>query len=256
MPVIDVNSACTELVVEASCRRDDCPVHNPSPSGGDETLKDLVRKFIDVVRSSLPETKLRSNLTAEELGIVSLVLEEVGFEHRELVPKPLVGHYRDQDGESTGTYPVNAYCVYAVRRLCDDLLDVRPEYYKQDDYRATAWLDDLVHSLLVKDSVLHVHHVVDHIVESRPLPPIVLTPYGDTLVEVTPEGSGRHRRDGNLIHRNATAIHARCRGFVDSVPCSDGFRVLVCRACYFRYYMPATVVTFGDLRSHAARSLP
>lgn len=248
-----------------------------------EALRNLVRNFTEIVRNSPPpnvarcthtemEARMPDNLSTDAVDIICYVLRAAGHECCQLVPKILKGHYCDQDGSSTGTFPINASCPYTVRSMSDDLLDVRPEDTVRDNYAATKWLDDIVRNLLALDhgfspcsywnlplssassSEQVIDRVVDHIVASRPLPPIVLTPYGDALVEVAPENNV-HRRDGDLLRRNSTGVHARCHGYINSIPCSDDFRVLVCMTCHFRYYAPVAVKTFGDLRAYAAKRL-
>ena len=44
-------------------------------------------------------------------------------------------------------------------------------------------------------------------------------------------------------------VHEICRGWVDIKPISTTHQALVCRSCGMRILVPASVKTFGDLRS-------
>lgn len=46
-------------------------------------------------------------------------------------------------------------------------------------------------------------------------------------------------------------MHRSCHGTFEVVGCSDSYRVLVCKKCHFRTYLPVAVRTFGQLRLHA-----
>src|SRR3989344_1709972 len=70
-------------------------------------------------------------LPADEVQILFVTVSAAGFEPTKVVPGKLVGHYRDQDGSSTGeTYPINSSCPYKVISRDGD-----------GDYHATGWLD-------------------------------------------------------------------------------------------------------------------
>ena len=75
-------------------------------------------------------------LTDDEVQILFTTVSAAGFEPTRVVSGKLVGHYRGQDGSSTGeTYPINGYCPYKViDRDGDDL------------YHATGWLDRAIQS--------------------------------------------------------------------------------------------------------------
>lgn len=86
--------------------------------------------------------------------------------------------------------------------------------------------------------------------------PIVLTQYGETLLEYPKDnyGSSVERDQDNSEDEQAelsccVGVHAVCRGWVDHSEISETYQVLTCRKCNLRFMFPKEVKTYGDLRA-------
>ena len=84
------------------------------------------------------------------------------------------------------------------------------------------------------------------------LEPIVLTQFGETLIEQ----EGHNLKDTNAIFNvyenriieKCIAVHDICRGFIDCKPVSKTHNVILCRACGLRINIPIVIATYGQLR--------
>jgi hypothetical protein len=173
--------------------------------------------------------------------IVLGVLRAAGFEAGRVSRRPAIGHYKDQGGSSTDeTYSLNRVSGITVHEL-----DV-----------ATVWLNEVW--ARVRSCRDHeVGEYLDRIVAaSRPLLPIVLTPYGETLREHPPSNAfGEHARDSTRL-TGCVGVHDVCGGWVDLRRASASHDALLCRGCGLRVIVPRTLATYGDLRLHFAELQP
>jgi hypothetical protein len=184
------------------------------------------------------------------------ILREAGFAPHTLQIQALRGNYRDQDGLNTGeTYPINLFCPFTV--MVEENEFWMSEARLVPDYRASTWLELLVQKTkdLRMEPFTAESKLRDCIVQARPLEPIGLSEFGDTLIEF-PGDLNSHVRDDDLIWQRAGSVmHRSCRGTLEMVGCSDFYRVLTCKKCNFRMYIPVEVQTFGQLRQYALRQI-
>jgi hypothetical protein len=86
-----------------------------------------------------------------------------------------------------------------------------------------------------------------------PLEPITLTEFGETLARYP----GSSRDGGDHEHmRDCVGIHTCCDGFCDLRAVSQTHNIILCRACKLRVVIPATVMTYGQLRAHFEKFQP
>jgi hypothetical protein len=203
------------------------------------------RKFVDFV------VRIRENTWTEvdpieRDGVVMTVLRAVGHDASGLVAKNLRGNYFDQDGSRTGeTYPINTVCPLTVTsQAVADPCAGNPRI--EDDYGATCWLNEAVRVILrEKDADSALGSLVELVVKSVPLEPILLTSFGDRLLET--RRTENHVRDTDVIWMNSVR-HDRCNGIIEMHPCSEAWRTLACRKCGLRLRVPSSITTFGELR--------
>lgn len=190
-----------------------------------------------------------TDLPITALNLMTVTVQQAGFEASAVVPGKLRGHYLEQDGGRTGeTYGINGWCAFKV-------LD--PD--GRDHFAATAWLDQMVCFIIqggraqLEGEAL-VEAVVREIERSRPLPPIQLTAEGDILCEYPPQGTGLvdHQRDN---HQFSVCVHGICRGWMDRQKATPTLDALVCRSCHCSFRFPRELKTYGELRQYLSEKL-
>ncbi|OQA04476.1 MAG: hypothetical protein BWY68_00286 [bacterium ADurb.Bin400] len=213
---------------------------------------DVATMFVDLVLRHKLWDKV-GTLPEDEVRILFDVVAAAGFNPTRVVPGVLVGHYRDQDGSSTGrTYPINSLCPYKV--VGKD----------SDHYFATGWLDCALRRVyygMVRqhESPKKLIEVMNEEIErSVPLEPVRLTPEGDLLREYPPSTLGfgleyfvRHTRDENNLD-TCVGVHEFCSSWMDRRRATETHDAIVCRGCYLRVLFPREVKTYGELRQALA----
>jgi len=190
-------------------------------------------------------------LSEDEVQILFDTVSAAGFDPARVVPGKLRGHYRDQDGSSTGeTYPINGLCPFKVVSGDED----------GDHYFATGWLDCALRRVVNgstrqnegREKLTEV--MAEEIERSVPLEPIPLTPEGDLLREYPPGTCGygliyfvKHTRDESSLG-SCVGVHEYCDNWMDRRRATKTHDALVCRGCHLRVLFPKEVKTYGDLR--------
>jgi len=192
-------------------------------------------------------------LPADEAQILFDTVSAAGFDPKEVVPGKLVGHYRDQDGSSTGeTYPINCLCPFKVVGQEDG-----------DHYFATGWLDCALRRVVYgitrqnesREQLIEV--ITAEIERSIPFIPIQLTPEGDMLREYPPSTVGlsslayfvEHTRDDRKLPCSySCGVHLHCGGYMERHGATATHDAIVCRSCHLRVLFPKEVKTYGELR--------
>ena len=220
--------------------------HWDSHSRVDESV---LRRFADLAVGFQDGTWMEVD-PVERDGTVMTVLRAAGYDASGVVLKNLLGQYRDQDGCTGETYVINSICPLTVVHQVpvDPFSGVTRT---EDDYSATGWLDVAVTTILrnwSRESVdVVLGKLAEMIEESAPLEPIVLTSFGDCLIETY--RTENHVRDTDAIWMKAVR-HGRCNGSIEMHPCSEAWRVLACGKCNLRVYVPSSISTFGELRAN------
>ena len=189
-------------------------------------------------------------LPVVEMQVLFDTVFTAGFNPKKVVPGRLVGHYRDQDGSSTGeTYPINSLCPFKV--VSDE---------DCNHYFATGWLDCAFRHAVYgstrqnegREKLIEV--MAEEIKRSVPLELIQLTPEGDLLREYTPstlafglEYFVDHTRDDNNLD-SCVGVHKFCNSWMDRTRATETHDAIVCRGCHLRVLFPKEVKTYGDLR--------
>lgn len=201
---------------------------------------DVAVAFVDLVlKYNWNEVE---KLPADEVQILFATVSAAGFNPTKVVPGKLVGHYRDQDGSSTGeTYPINSYCPYKVIDQDGD-----------DHYHATGWLDgalSLVKGTRERNLQGQIEMIRHEIERSIPLEPIPLTGDGDFLREYPPSGGYfvDHTRDTNNLG-SCVGVHEFCNSWMDRMRATRTHDAIVCRSCHLRVLFPKEIKTYGELR--------
>lgn len=206
----------------------------------------MVADFTALVYS--PAWISKTELSTHALDIVAQLLCKAGHDVGTVAYGRLHGEYRDLDGSRTGeTYPINSDCP--LKALAPD---------GKNNYRATEWLEVLyrrIRSFLTSgvEPTIAEKEILRMVLDSRPLPLIMLTSDGDSLREC--DHGGSHTRDSHTLSSSAVGIHDCCHGFIDRRQISMSMDVLICRACYLRIPIPRSVKTYGDLRQYITETL-
>ena len=223
------------------------------------TIQEIATRFVEMIRAEYAPPSLEPrHYSHADQGILLDLVNAAGFESCGLVKKKIRGNYCDQDGSATGeTFPINDTCPFTVQYFNDDFR-IREDSRVQDHGRATGWLDSLVRNVFenrdqrTNDELIAL--VIKEVEAAMPMLPITLDGYGNLLKEY-PAGDGvPHTRDPDEI-RWQTGTHAVCGGFMELQPVSKEWRVIVCRQCYLRIYVPASIKTYGDLRQYCAKRI-
>lgn len=200
---------------------------------------EIATAFVDLaLKYDWSKTK---ELPDAEVQVIFATVSAAGFEPTKVVPGKLVGHYRDQDGSSTGeTYPINGYCPYKV--ISRD----------GDHYHATGWLDRAIHfARRESDREERIKAIQHEIERSVPLKPIQLTAEGDMLREYPPSGDYfvDHTRDSRELS-TCVGVHDFCNCWMDRTRATNTHDAIVCRGCHLRVLFPKEIKTYGQLREH------
>ncbi len=187
-----------------------------------------------------------SELPSNDVGVLFTMVTLAGFEPQMLVRGRLHGEYRDQDGATGKTYPINATCPYKVIGQGG-----------KDHFHATGWLDNML-VLSMRASTQHdaVKLICHEIERSVPLLPIQLTSDGDRLREYPPsrEYLVDHTRDTHKLP-SCVGVHAHCDGWMDRIHTTETLDVLVCRRCHLRVPFFTSIKTYGELRAYLASKI-
>jgi hypothetical protein len=182
-----------------------------------------------------------SELSNDDVGVLFSVVTLAGFEPKAVVHGRLRGEYRDQDGATGETYPINATCPYKV---------INQE--GRDHFHATGWLDRvLILSMRTPSPQDAVQLICREIERSVPLKPIRLTSDGDMLREYPPsrEYLVDHTRDTSKLP-SCVGVHVYCNGWMDRMRATETHDVIVCRQCHLRVPFVKEIETYGELRKH------
>lgn len=216
------------------------------------TIEEVATRFVTMV-SALPKTgELKpEHFSVEDQTFLFEIVTIVGFDPHGLVAKKIRGHYRDQDGSSTGqTFPINGICPFTVQYRSESF-GIREESRINDHQRATGWLNTLVGRVRENREELTNEEratlVAEEIKNSIPLNPILLDETGNRLKEYPADDGVNHTRDTDPI-KSSIGVHERCNGFMDAVTGPEKFNVIICRKCFLRVYMPVEIKTYYDLR--------
>ena len=179
-------------------------------------------------------------LPTDEIQTLFATVSAAGFEPTKVVLGKLVGHYRDQDGSSTGeTYPINSSCPYKVVSRDGN-----------DHYHATGWLDRALYfARRGTDRQERIKAIQHEIERSIPLKPIQLTAEGDLLREYPPSGDYfvDHTRDDCELS-SCVGVHDYCNSWMDRARATKTHDAIVCRGCHLRVLFPKEIKTYGQLR--------
>ena len=212
----------------------------------------VAEQFVDLALR-YRQWDLVKELPAEEMQVLEAIVTAAGFDPKAVVSGKLKGHYRDQDGDSTGTFPINGLCPFKV---------VGPK--GGDYYFATGWLDCALRRVVYgeirknesREQLIEI--IAAEIERSVPLLPIQLTPEGDMLCECSPlkvEFSGldyfvEHKRDDKNLpgSYSPSGVHMHCSGYMERHEATATHDAIVCRKCHLRVLLPKEVKTYGELR--------
>lgn len=213
----------------------------------------VATRFVDLVLKHKRWDEVKT-LSADETKVLFDTVSAAGLNPKKVVSGKLLGHYRDQDGSSTGeTYPINSLCPFKVVGQEDG-----------DHYFATGWLDCALRRVVYgttrqnegREKLIEV--MAEEIERSVPLEPIQLTPEGDLLREYPPstlafglEYFVKHTRDGNDLG-SCVGVHEFCDSWMDRTRATKTHDAIVCRGCHLRVLFPKEVKTYGDLRQALA----
>jgi hypothetical protein len=214
---------------------------------------DVATRFVDLALKHKRWDEVKT-LPADQIQILFDTVSAAGFNPKKVAPGKLVGHYRDQDGSSTGeTYPINGLCQFKVVGQEDG-----------DHYFATGWLDCALRRAVYgmtrqnegREKLIEV--MAEEIERSVPLEPIQLTPEGDLLREYPPstlvfglEYFVKHIRDENNLD-SCVGVHEFCNCWMDRMRATKTHDAIVCRGCHLRVLFPKEVKSYGDLRQALA----
>ena len=213
-------------------------------------MTDAATRFVDLALKYKRWDEVKT-LPADEVQILFDTVSAAAFNPKKVMPGKLVGHYRDQDGSSTGeTYPINSLCPFKV--VSDEDGD--------DHYFATGWLDCALRRAVYgstrqtegREKLIEV--MAEEIERSVPLEPIQLTSEGDFLREYPPstlafglEYFVKHARDENNLG-SCVGVHEFCNSWMDRTRATKTHDAIVCRGCHLRVLFYKEVKTYGDLR--------
>ena len=212
-------------------------------------MTDVATRFVDLALKYKRWDEVKT-LPANEVQVLFDTVSAAGFNPKKVVPGKLVGHYRDQDGSSTGeTYPINSLCPFKVMSKEDG-----------DNYFATGWLDCALRRALYGSSRQNEDHekliemMAEEVERSVPLEPIQLTPEGALLREYPPSTTAfgyeyfvKHARDENDLG-SCVGVHMHCNGWMDRRRATSTHDAIVCRGCQLRVLFPKEVKAYGYLR--------
>jgi hypothetical protein len=217
----------------------------------------LVWQFVTLAKRHTPREwwdleDYPANLIKE---VFAELIKRAGFNPDEVVLGKLHGNYRDQDGNTGETYPINGVSPFKVVTG------------GRDNYAATGWLDCAMKMVVVpsarkdKTDKQLVAELEQEIERARPLEPIQLTSMGDMLRENMPRSAmfGRfeyfvdHLRDkDSAMSAGPIGLHMYCGGYLDRHRATAEHDSISCRQCHLRALVPKEAKTYGELR----RSLP
>ena len=218
------------------------------------TIQEIATRFVEMIRAEYKPPSLEPrHFSHDDQQVLLDLVNAAGFEASGLVEKRIRGHHRDEDGSATGeTFPINGTCPFTVQFFNDDFR-IREDSRTKDHQRATGWLDSLVRGVFenrqhrTNDELAAL--VIKEVKAAMPMSPIPLDGYGNLLKEYPAGGGVPHTHDSDEL-RGQIGVHAVCNGFMELQPVSKEWRVIFCRQCCLRIYVPANLKTYSDLRKH------
>ena len=81
--------------------------------------------------------------------------------------------------------------------------------------------------------------------------PIILTSFGETLLGYQGNDEGGDERKLNYY----SLVHDVCGGFIDIRKISTTHNAIICRLCYLRVVIPASLETYGELRAYLVETV-
>jgi len=207
----------------------------------------IATRFFDLVIKYEQWSEVET-LPDHERQVLFDIVSAAGFNPKELVPGKLLGRYRDQDGDTGETYPINYFSPLKVISQEDS-----------DHYSATGWLDcafRVVSQPLRRSKCIK--SLVEEIERSVPLTPVQLTPEGDLLREYPPSTLSfgleyfiNHTRDESKLS-SCVGLHMYCGGWMNRHNATKTHDAIVCRKCHLRVLFPKEIKTYGELRQSLA----
>ena len=99
---------------------------------------------------------------------------------------------------------------------------------------------------------------IESVQRNKPLKPIVLDEFGNTLEERTPDFPHEHVIDSDPLQSNRpddlyVGKHGVCGGTFIRLHSSPKYDSLLCRPCTLRVQIPVGIKTYGDLRAFVRR---
>lgn len=208
---------------------------------------DVAERFVALALNHKRWDEIKT-LPAGEIQVLFDTVSAAGFDAKKVVVGKLVGRYRDQDGPTSETYPINSLCPFKV--IDED----------GDHYFATGWLDCALRRVVYgwtrqnEGRDMLAEAMAEEIERSIPLEPIQLTPEGDLLRECqrSPVMFGfeyfvNHTRDRDDLSLHV-GVHAVCNCYMVRVRTTETHDAIVCQGCHLRVLFPNEVKTYGDLR--------
>lgn len=212
----------------------------------------VASRFVDLALKHKNDWANIKELPGDEMQILLDTVSAAGFKPKAVIHKKLVGQYRDQDGNTGETYPINELCPIKVVNKSGG-----------SNYLATGWLDCLLRQVVfganqMSDSLNKLVEAVTFEIErSIPLLAIKLTRENDFLQEPNPPlGHGHleylvdHTKDKDSLYRNYIGLHAVCGNSLERKPGSETHSVITCNGCFLRIPFPKEIGTYGELRHY------
>ncbi|MFZ2038661.1 MAG: hypothetical protein WAV11_01880 [Minisyncoccia bacterium] len=222
---------------------------------------EIAKNFVNLVLKHADWKEVKE-LPADEVQVFFDTVSAAGLKPKQVVIGKLLSNYRDMDGPTKETYPINHLCPYKV--IGQD---------GKDDYFATGWLDCALRFVFGnskptygnKDEVVVFVGLVKalnaEIERSIPLQPIQITADGDILEERHPttrtfgfEFFVDHTRDDSLLE-SWCGVHKYCGRQIDRVCATETKDAILCRGCYLRVLFSKEIKTYGALRQEIAKRI-
>ena len=217
----------------------------------------VASRFVGLVLKHKNDWANITELPGDEMQILLDTVSAAGFKPKVLVYKKLVGKYRDQDGYTGETYPINRLCPIKVVNKDNS-----------DNYLATGWLDCVLCQVMFGANQMNenldelVKTVTFEIERSIPLLPIKLTHENDFLQEPNPplghshlEYLVDHTKDEDSLYRSYIGLHSVCGNSLERRPGSETHSVIICNSCFLRIPFPKEIATYGELRNYLETKL-
>lgn len=176
--------------------------------------------------------------------VITNLLCHVGFRVTHLEHRVSTAFYTDEDGSATNkTFDLNRDSKI---KICNGT---------RENQRATIWLNNLWSRItprfgglqLSRDQAIQI--LFEAIEKGLQLRPIILTEFGETLLEPLADSDEYHTHDDTPLKSNI-GVHDICNGWVDLKGVSETHQAIVCRSCQLRVVIPKIIETYGELRKY------